>query len=81
MERSWGEAEEGGELRKQQPYQCWNGSAVGDIGLLGWDKRSRNSFHPTFMGAGFFSPSLSLHAALGLHIRYAETFPQTSGRA
>lgn len=40
-----GGGEEEGESRKQQPHQCWNGSAVGDVGLLGWERRNYNSFH------------------------------------
>ena len=49
-----GGGEKGGDLRKQQPYQCWNGSAVGDVGLPDWEKRNYSSFHPTLMGEGFF---------------------------
>lgn len=52
--------EEGGELRKQQPYQRWNGSAAEDVGLLDWEKRNYSSFNPTFMGEGFFFPSCLL---------------------
>lgn len=46
--------EEEGESRKQQPYQCWNGSAVGDVGLLDWEKRNYSSFHPTLAEEGIF---------------------------
>lgn len=50
-----GGGEEEGELRKQ-PYQCWNGFAVGDVELLVWEKRNYSSFHPTLV-EGFFSSS------------------------
>lgn len=49
-----GGGEQEGESRKQQPYQCWNGSAVGDVGLLDWEKRNYSSFHPTLAEEGIF---------------------------
>lgn len=73
-----GGGEEEGELRKQ-PYQCWNGFAVGDVELLVWEKRNYSSFHPTLVEGYFLL--IVLHTASKLHSRLAETFSQIPRKA